>query len=109
MTTRDPEILEFEIPFGGRNPHNFAAASASAISAKGWRRVLNYDGLPSQEEINRIKEEKSESRKACPSDLSYNLDPKPNKNLSPEDEARAQRLKKLHAQAQFGLSTVKLT
>ena len=43
-----------------------------------------------------MKEEKSESLKACPPDLSYNSDPTPNKNLSPEDVARAQRLKKLH-------------
>ena len=96
MSSHDPKILEFEISFDGRNPHDFAAASASAISSKGWHRVLNWDGLPSQQVIAKMKEEKSESLKACPHDLSYGPDPALDKNLSPEEVARAQRLRKMH-------------
>ena len=96
MSSHDPKILEFEISFDGRNPHDFAAASASAISSKGWHRVLIWDGLPSQKEIAKMKEEKSVSLKACPYDLSYGPDPALDKNLSPEEVARAQRLQKMH-------------
>ena len=78
MSARDPAILELE------------------IAAKGWHILLTYDGLPAQEDIDKIKEEKSESLKARPADLSYKLGSAPDKKLSPQAEARAQRIANLN-------------
>ena len=83
MTTRDPAILEFEVAFHGQNAHDFAQATSSAVSAKGWRLLLTYDGLPAQEDIDKIQEEKSESLKARPADLTFKLGPDPEKKISP--------------------------